>query len=291
MKERWLEWLTYSRNEQRGVLALVSLILSLAAVNMLWQPDKPSDVPALSTTMEAKDTDTVERYAPEIVPEVFDPNTVTEKELERMGVKGRLLKQWVAYVAHGGRFRQASDLKKLYAMDDHTFGRLLPFVQIRVQTPLNKNLHKEPVREKPLRSTHHVMLDVNQAERQEWITLPGIGEKLSTRIIKYRDLLGGFYSTDQLLEVYGIDSVTWQGMLPFLTIVDTHLVRINLNTAGFRTLLHHPYLTYDLVKDIVNARRRSPFNEISDLLTRKLVTRELYPKIAPYLNVQHGTKD
>ena len=47
-------------------------------------------------------------------------------------------------------------------------------------------------------------IDINTATEEELIELKGIGETLAKRIVKYRDKIGGFYSVEQLNEVYGI---------------------------------------------------------------------------------------
>ena len=46
------------------------------------------------------------------------------------------------------------------------------------------------------------MFDINKIEVKDLISL-GIDEKISQRIIKYGDLLGGYINIDQLYEVYG----------------------------------------------------------------------------------------
>ena len=50
--------------------------------------------------------------------------------------------------------------------------------------------------------------EINAADTLNFRTLKGIGEVLSSRIVKYRKLLGGFYSTHQLTEVYGVEPET-----------------------------------------------------------------------------------
>lgn len=47
-------------------------------------------------------------------------------------------------------------------------------------------------------------LDINLANRQQLISLPGIGEAISLRIIEYRDANGPFLEFDELLKVQGI---------------------------------------------------------------------------------------
>lgn len=48
-----------------------------------------------------------------------------------------------------------------------------------------------------------VILDINAATAEDFKTINGIGEKLSARIVKFRDRLGGFLTSEQLYDVYG----------------------------------------------------------------------------------------
>ena len=46
-------------------------------------------------------------------------------------------------------------------------------------------------------------MDLNTADSTTLMALKGIGPVFSVRIVKYRELLGGYYETAQLQEVYG----------------------------------------------------------------------------------------
>ena len=48
-------------------------------------------------------------------------------------------------------------------------------------------------------------MDINHATAAEWKRLPGWGEVLSQRTVKFREALGGFVSIEQLKLVYGLD--------------------------------------------------------------------------------------
>lgn len=47
-------------------------------------------------------------------------------------------------------------------------------------------------------------IDFNTADSATLQTIPGIGESKANKIIEYREKIGGFSSTEQLLEVSGI---------------------------------------------------------------------------------------
>ena len=50
----------------------------------------------------------------------------------------------------------------------------------------------------------HEKISINTVDTAEWKKVPGIGSAYAARIVKYRNLLGGFYEVEQLREVYGI---------------------------------------------------------------------------------------
>ena len=98
------------------------------------------------------------------------------------------------------------------------------------------------------------ILEINSADSLALLDLPGIGPSFSKRIIKYRQMLGGFVSTGQLAEVYGMDSARLAGFIHLVRVDTTGIRKLDLNKATFKELLAHPYLEYEQVKAIVRFR-------------------------------------
>jgi len=101
------------------------------------------------------------------------------------------------------------------------------------------------------------------------------------KIIKYRSLLGGYHSKNQLLEVYGMKqkSFNWIEKRVFIS-PNLTLRKIDLKSATFKEILKHPYLNYEQVKGIVNLRDK---NELSDSTLLNLLGTDIYSKLVPYL--------
>lgn len=134
--------------------------------------------------------------------------------------------------------------------------------------------------------TEELLLEINSADSISLLELRGIGPVFSSRIIKYRKLLGGYHDKQQLLEVYGMDSVRLSGFRASITIESDSLRRINLRTAQFKEILRHPYISYEMVKAFVNYRDKSgPPDRIGLVWDQSIWPDSLFEKLNPYLSV------
>lgn len=61
-------------------------------------------------------------------------------------------------------------------------------------------------------------VDINSADVQELIELPGIGEKLAERILEYRAANGSFSNVDELLNVSGIGQQKLDAIRDLITV-------------------------------------------------------------------------
>lgn len=100
-------------------------------------------------------------------------------------------------------------------------------------------------------------LNLNLCDSADLERLPGIGPVLSARIIKYRNLLGGYADKSQLLEVYGLRDSVYRIISSRIEADTTLLRRLNVNSAGYADLLRHPYLESEHVKAIVEYREQT----------------------------------
>ena len=111
-------------------------------------------------------------------------------------------------------------------------------------------------------------INLNTADSTALMTLRGIGAVFASRIIKYRNLLGGYYDKSQILEVYGITKETYSLFCDDIAASADDIVKIPVNTASFKEILHHPYFDYDMVVKIVREREVTPFTSKEDFIAR-----------------------
>lgn len=127
-------------------------------------------------------------------------------------------------------------------------------------------------------------IEINSADTLDFQSLKGIGPSFARRMVKYRELLGGYLRMDQLLEVYGMDSSRYALILPFISLNPALAKKIDLNHCSEDQLKAHPYIRWKLARVLTAYRtHHGPFSSIEDIRKIDLVTDSVFAKIAPYL--------
>jgi len=100
------------------------------------------------------------------------------------------------------------------------------------------------------------IIELNTADTTILKKIPGIGTTFSNRIVKYRNLLGGFYSVTQLGEVYGIDEDRYHALKDWFTVNPNFIQKRSLNTLSDDSLYRHPYLNRPQARAIIQQRKQ-----------------------------------
>lgn len=217
----------------------------------------------------------------------FDPNKATATEWKKLGVRDKTIATIQKYLSKGGKFYKPADISKIWGLHPNEVERLLPYVQIATIPSANYAEKKTP--EQPLytRAKYSLtIIDVNIADTTALIALPGIGSKLSQRILNFRDKLGGFYNIEQVGETFGLPDSTFQKIKPQLRVGSNGLRQININNATVDVLKSHPYIRYSLANAIVQYRsQHGNFATVADVKKIMVITEDIFNKAAPYLKV------
>ena len=132
------------------------------------------------------------------------------------------------------------------------------------------------------------VLDLNTADSTSLEGLPGIGEKLSARFIKYRERLGGYISVDQLKEVYGLTDSNFLKFRNRLKIENGYKpIKIQINKATYQELRRHPYISHLFAKSVLAyIKMHESINSIEELSKIGSLDKHQVKKIAPYIDFQ-----
>lgn len=204
----------------------------------------------------------------------FDPNTAAAEELRKLGMNDFQVKNLISFREKGGRFRFPADLLKIYGMDEELCQQLEPYFLMA----------DEEVSEEP--KVANAVTEINSADSLALLGIPGIGPVFASRILKYREELGGFHSLAQLSEVFGMTAERISRIHPFLDLDAGQIRRIRLNFADVSDLRKHPYISSGQARLIVNNRSaRGPYREVKELIDHQVFSEEELVKLRPYLAV------
>lgn len=217
----------------------------------------------------------------------FDPNTLDEDGWKRLGIRDKTIGTIKNYIAKGGRFRKAEDIRKIWGLAKEDAERIIPFVRLPAEENKATTFEQTKPAAKPEKKEFsQSLIDINTADTTALIALPGIGSKLSQRIINFRDKLGGFHSVEQVGETFGLPDSTFQKIKKRLVVKTASVKRINVNKATVDELKAHPYIRYAIGNAIVQYRNQhGNFSSVDELKKIMAVTEEVYSKALPYLSV------
>ena len=214
-----------------------------------------------------------------LTPFPFNPNLLPSQQWSKMGLKDWQIKVIKKFEAKGGKFYKKEDFKRMFCISPSEYEILEPYISI----PEQKNEYADRKPEvKEIKKK--VLIDLNTADSVALLTLYGIGPSFAKRIVKYRNLLGGFYSKQQLLEVYGFDQDRLDKIESYCEVSSTGIKKINVNTVKTDELKKHPYFDYYTAKAIVDQRIiLKKYTSIQQIKEIPLIHDELFAKIRNYL--------
>ena len=284
-----------STSEARGVfilflIILVSLITPFALRQFTFDstqsPLEQQRLDSLVAVMKAS------FYTPsDTILFRFDPNRISEYSLVLLKFEPRVAKRLVHYREKGGRFHYKEALYKIYGISSGNIHRVYDYISLPDSASYSRHSDKMPnaegmPRQNPAPKVQ--LLDINKAKPEDLLPIYGIGQVLATRIVKYRNLLGGFVNKDQFREVYGLGDDALENLRKATFISPGFSPKkIQVNRAGFGDLLRHPYISKALAKEIDTFRKRDGDLKTADALYGfKTADKREIEKLLPYLDFE-----
>ncbi len=289
LKKLLYSLLGYSRSERVGSFVLIIVVAAIIVFRML--AIRKDDAGAEDSAYVISDSAFIDTTTVYPLFE-FDPNTVSYENLLKLGLSGKQANTLVNYRESGAVFFKPDDFRKVYGISRGRQDSLIPYIVINRRNTIKEenvvsNINKtEP--EKPYagkREELFLPVEINSADSTQLISLPGIGEVLGPRIVKYRTLLGGFCNIMQLSEVYGLDSACVEAMRVYISLDTALITKINLNSADYSELIRHPYITKKNTEDILNYRKYAGhISSLKELLRNNILSKGEIDKLNVYFS-------
>lgn len=304
MKNRLIrELLSFSRKERAGIIGLLVIIFLLIIAGKVI----PLFIPEVKTDFSKWESDVntflnrPENTIPDkkiLISETFDPNSVDSVTLANMGLPPKVAANWLRYLIKGGRFRDKEGLKKIFGMTPELFEQLDSFIIFPVKPVKSFKgegksilIHVSALspRDSAQFRTYvkkgrkgELLLELNSTDSLSLLGIPGIGAVLASRIIRYRNLLGGYYAVSQLREVYGIREENFQLVSGFLRVDPSEVKPFNLNFSTVGELGRHPYVGFRMARKLLRLRdQKGKFSSPDDLMP--VLAADSLTRLIPYL--------
>lgn len=218
----------------------------------------------------------------------FDPNTADSTLLLSLGLQPWQVRSIYRYRAKGGIYRQPSDFARLYGLTVKQYKELLPYIHISDEYKPAAEVYGRTDAVRSGRDTlrYPVKLQLGQyvtlddADTASLRKVPGIGRYYASRIVRYRNDLGGYVSVAQLSEIEGIP----EAALSYFRVTGGAVRKLNLNRLTLNELKHHPYINFYQARRIIDYRRlKGPLHSIDDLRLLKDFSQRDIERLRPYV--------
>ena len=318
----WKDWFYFTKKEKIGIITLLVCIVVVFSVKLfVSHPDKRSESKS-SFQKNTEKTSTFDKQVNEPDKPAneravyhlhsFDPNIADSAVLVGLGLRPYIARNIIKYRKKGGKFRKPDDFSRIYGLTPEKYEELKPYIRIdaaQFLTPSETFRKKEifPAKSQPVKDSLldtlslrpavsikyskqekyplGTQVDIAVADTSELKKIPGIGSSYANRIIKYRQLLGGYYSVEQLREVYGISPELYESIFPWLKIETLQITPLLVNTLSLDRLRAHPYLNFYQARVIVELRRKKgKLSDMSDLQLFDEFSSSDFHRLKPYLS-------
>jgi competence protein ComEA len=209
----------------------------------------------------------------------FNPNTYTLSDWINLGLSEKQSVVILKFTARG--IYTEEDLKRIFVIPEVLFELIRDSVVYpeRFQNTPNQESFKKQAKQITL-------INLNTADTTEFMKIYGIGAFYATQIIRYREKLGGYFTKEQLFEVWKMTPEAYDKIKDHVFISEKDVKRININSVTIEELKVHPYLKWNQANSIVKMRiQRNGFKNIEEIKESVLIDSETYEKLFPYLSL------
>ncbi len=219
----------------------------------------------------------------------FNPNFITDYKGYTLGLSVEEIDRLHDFRANNTYVNSSKEFQKVTMVSDSLLNVLAPYFKFPDWVS-NKNTRTPKKQSNYTRfKKTAAVVDLNTVTIDDLKSINGIGETLATRIIKFRDRLGGFLIDDQLSDVYGLKpEVVERTLLRFRVLKIPEIKKIDINMATAQELAQLVYIQKSVAYDIVAYRERNNgIRSFDELLEIERFPADRINRIALYLSLKN----
>ena len=293
----------FNKQERSGIFFLLFIIVFLQVAYFIYgyyssDNSKSSFAHDLETQakIDALKKEALQKDVVKIYP--FNPNFITDYKGYTLGMSVEEIDRLHAFRSQDKFANSVEEFQKVTLISDSLLGVISSYFKfpewtkksntsdIGKRNSLDTSSYSSQSLIKNF-SNEVLVKDLNQVTAEELKSVYGIGEKLSVRIVKFRDRLGGFLINEQLYDVYALEQETANRVLSrFKVFNKPEVQKININTNSAYEISSLVYIKYALAKEIVVYREvNGNFKSLNELVNIPNFPTEKIDRIALYLTL------
>ena len=287
--KNWRSHFVFNRSQQNGIFVLVAIIVVLQLFHFFYpfsseepiDPEEEEIVLKLQQSIDSLKLAAAEKELVEILP--FNPNFISDYKGYQLGMSVAEIDRLHGYREKNQWVNSAEEFQEVTEVSDSLLKILSPsfrFPEFRQKTSeenkVSKNTFSAPLSK----------ADLNSSTAEELQQVNGIGEKLSVRIVNYRNSLGGFRGDLQLYDVYGLSPEVVERALLRFEVKTENFDKLDLNEVTLMQLTELPYFNYEQARGVI--KYREDVGEIKNMMELEQIRNfpiEKLDRIALYLTI------
>ena len=294
----------FSDRQYRGLLILLPTAVVLVAIAValeLLRPAEQIELEQQSVQIKEQPAEKIQPVEEVVKLQKFNPNTYTYEQLREAGLPKEVAVGIVRWRSYGKVYRLKEDLALASGMTDSLYSVLKPYIIIDSEVAAKPKdyaaadgVKQKPKQQQSAQSGQVVekveaveqpsLLELNSADTTQLIAIKGIGSKSAAEIVKYRDLLGGYHSVEQILELKCITEQNYEKILQQICCDSCKISKIDINFATAKAVGRHPYVSRTALRKIFKQRQlKGGWSRIEDLVEDEILSEDEAKRLAPYL--------
>jgi len=261
----------FTRGQRSGIFLLLLIIVVIQLLYLFVElPTKDISINEAELQKFQSEIDSlklveIENNNPKIFP--FNPNYITDYKGYTLGMSSEEIDRLHKFRAQDKWINSAIQFQQVTKVSDSLLNIISPHFKFPewVTNPKPKtNFSYQNNSQKAFEQK----IDLNAASAKQLQKVNGIGEKLSERIVKFRNKFkGGFIADIQLQDVYGISPEVLERLLNEFTVKTPRTIdKVNINTATIEQLVTIQHIDYELAYEIIDQRTlREGYKSLNDL--------------------------